>query len=496
MPSTPKHRRQKRKPATSTATKRRPCSRTRAILNRKSRARRKCKAVSVRPGVCNKIESKIIVGTKRELQDFSLCSTMKDTIKDVTLRHSFQIQRSLNFTELLPALVHPDLQFLDIQELEHLQKQVTDAQKANELLLFLAIKSSMSACKFLAGLWLTREHRGHEDVFCNIFPHVPEECLKTLIHLCKCIPSSSPRKLPKLIEVQGDLTEDKFLTVQSCLWDYFGKGKYSQIAQVTSELRSSPSIEWAIVGMWFESLNCALIHQCVDHQQCVQQLLVPALKHCKLPQVVNGNILEGRIYLRMAQVFLTRGEIATATEYSERAKELLSLTRGYDRAKLFLREAKVFSALSLVPRREVQMLYEYALDNFDEDHACCRPTAHLSLAAFLLHISFASKPDTESQSYPVCDEDMEKAKAHLEAVDGVFLPSLRLCEQKILQAELLRLEGNLGDAISAFGSAKQMCLEAELHNLFTIAEHRLELTKLNVKKCNFLDNIIISCIQK
>ncbi len=416
---------------------------------------------------------------------------VSSTVKMVTLRQSFQIQRYLNFTELLPALVHPDLRFLRMEELDRIHKLPTDTQRANKLLLILGRQSSVAASKFLACLWLTREHLGHEELFSNIFPQVPEDKVQDIIKLCKSSSSSSPERPPAFIELQGDLTDAKFLKVQSYLWELFGRGEYNRIAHVTGQLRSSPSQDWAIVGMWFESMNCVFIHECKNHQKCVAELLKPALEKCRHPSVTNQNILEGRIYLRMSQVFLIQGEKATATEYSERAKELLSFTRGYDRAKLFLREAKVFSALSLNLRKEVETLYQFALDNFDEHHACCRPTAHLSLAAFYLHISFGSKLVLESPDAPsVSDEDIRKAKVQLGAVQGVFLPSMRLCEQSLLQAELFRLEGKLDKAVETFQETRKMCEDTKLYNLMSVCDHRCQLAKLQREKSDFLDHLI------
>ena len=423
----------------------------------------------------------------------TVSSRVSSTVKSVTLHQSFEIQRSLNFTELMPALIHPHLRFLRTEELDRIHRLPTDTQKANELLVVLARRSSLVAIKFLASLWLTREHLGHEDLFCRIFPHLPVDKFQSVIQLCKSVSPSSPQRPPAFIELQGDLTDAKFLKVQTHLWEVFGRGEYSTIAQLTGQLRSSPSPEWVIVGMWFESMNCVTLHNCKDHLKCVTEFLKPALEKCKHPNVTNQSILEGRIYLRMSQVFLTRGEKAIAEDYTERAKELLSLTRGYDRGKLFLREAKVFSALSFREewrREEVEKMYQYALDNFDEHHACCRPTVHLSLAAFYLNISFGSKLESDSPAPSVSDEDIRKAKAHLEAVKGIFLPSMKLCEQALLLAELLRLEGKLEKAVEAFQETVEKCRDAKLCNLVSVAEHRCQLSRLQIEKSAFLDGLV------
>ena len=88
---------------------------------------------------------------------------------------------------------------------------------------------------------MTREHLGHEELFSSIFSQVPENDVQAVVRLCEVSSLISPEKPPALIEPQGDLTDMKFLKVQSYLWELFGKGEYNQIAQVTGQLSSSPS---------------------------------------------------------------------------------------------------------------------------------------------------------------------------------------------------------------------------------------------------------------
>lgn len=373
-------------------------------------------------------------------------------IKSIVLRESFRIQQSVDFTTLLPAFVNPDLQFLKISELRRIQELHTDSEKANDLLLALAKKPSSATRKFLACLWAGREHLGHEDLLCAIWPKLSETDRDLLVQLCKNGPESgvSPVRPPAFIELQGDLANDKFLKVEKRMWDHFGQGKYDQLADITGKLVVSPSTEWRIVGSWFQALNCVFIHQCKDHQHCINHLLKPSLQECTSPTVANQNILEGRIHLRMAQVYLTTGQKAEAVTHSERARQLLSLSRGYDRAVLSLREAKVLSATQPDRRQAVEKLFLDALDNFDDQHVSCRPTAHLSLAAFYLHISFGSKPSLHPVVPPVRQDDIKKAMSQLDAIHGIFLPSIRQCEVKLLSAELIRLEGKLDEARSIF----------------------------------------------
>ncbi len=125
--------------------------------------------------------------------------TQQRTVKKATLQQSFLIQRYLNFTELLPGLIHPDLRFLSMEELDRIHRLPTDAQKANELLLVLGKRSSLAASKFLASLWLTREHLGHEELFSNIFPLVAEDKAQRIVQLCRSRSSSSPVRPPAFI---------------------------------------------------------------------------------------------------------------------------------------------------------------------------------------------------------------------------------------------------------------------------------------------------------
>ena len=416
----------------------------------------------------------------------------KRGIKSIVLRESYGIQQYVDFTTLRPALVNPDLQFMRISELRRIQELQTDTEKANHLLITLAKKPSSAVRKFLACLWAAREHRGHEDLLCAIWPKLSEPERDFLVKLCKNGPESgvSPVRPPAFVELQGDLANEKFLKVEKRMWDHFGVGEYDKLAGITRKLVVSPSAEWKIVGSWFQAQNCVFIHQCKDHQYCINHLLKPSLQECRSPSVANQNILEGRIHLRMAQVYLTTGQKAEAVTHSERARQLLSLSRGYDRAVLSLREAKVMSATQPDRKQTVEKLFLDALDNFDELHTPCRPTAHLSLAAFYLHISFGSKPSPVPP--PVERDSIRKARAQLDAISGMFLPSIRQCEMDLLSSELTRLDGKLDEAQSAFEKTIAMAREVGLHNIVSIAEHRCQCIAVQKEKEHFLDDLLDS----
>ena len=328
-----------------------------------------------------------------------------------------------------------------------------------------------------------------------LWPILPKTEVTLIIDMCQqsahasLVPVDTP---PAFTELQGDLTSHSFRKVEGMLWGNFGQGDYHTLAKITGRLKESPSEEWSIVGQWFNAINCAFVYHCKDHSYCIKNVLEPALQQCQHPSVLNRNILEGRVRLRLAQVYLMSGNKLKAMENSDKARQLLSLTCGYDVAKLLLREAKVMSATQAHRRTEIESMYLAALHNFDEAHTCCKPTAHLSLAAFYLHISFGSKPNPESAMPIPSPDDVRKAKGQLQALDklGLFLPSLRLCERNLLMAEILRLEEKLLEAYTLFSKTAEDSRSAGLVNLVAIADHRCKMINESQQKSTFLDKLL------
>ena len=417
------------------------------------------------------------------------------TVKSLVLKHSTQIQQSLNFVTLLPMFTNPCISFLTQEDLDFVMKPLTDTQRANHLLQLLTRKPISSSRKFLVCLWLAREHLGHEDLFCMLWPNLSKTEVALITDMCRQASYASLVSVdtpPSFTELQGDLTQRSFRKIENLLWDNFGRGDYQTIAKITSRLKDSPSQEWSIVGKWFNAINCMFVHSCKDHNYCIQNVLEPVLEQCEHPSVLNRNILEGRIRLRLAQVYLLSGNKQKAVENSEKARQLLSLTCGYDVAKLLLREAKVMSATQPQRKVEIEAMYLAALHNFDEDHVCCKPTAHLSLAAFYLNISFGSKPNPKSAVCIPPQDDIRKAKGQLEALDrlGLFLPSLRQCERNLLIAEILRLEDKFEAAHTLFSKTVEDSHKTGLMNIVAIAEHRCMMIKQSQEKSKFIDELL------
>ena len=184
--------------------------------------------------------------------DKVLCSTRESeldqcdekTIKTLVLEHSTQIQQCLDFTTLLPMLTNPQTSFLTQDELSFVVKPQTDIQRTNNLLQVLTRKPISACRKFLVCLWLAREHLGHEDLFCALWPYLPKTEVALVVDMCQQSQYASlvhPETPPAFTELHGDLTRGSFRKVEGILWDCFGKCDYEKLAKVTSKLSTSPS---------------------------------------------------------------------------------------------------------------------------------------------------------------------------------------------------------------------------------------------------------------
>ena len=78
----------------------------------------------------------------------------------------------------------------------------------------------------------------------------------------------------------------------------------------------------------------------------------------------------------------------------------------------------------------------------------------------------------------------------MDAIRGVFLPSIRQCEVDLLSAELTRLDGKLDEARFAFERTIVLAKEVGLHNIVSIAEHRCQCIALQEEKEHFLDSLL------
>jgi hypothetical protein len=254
-------------------------------------------------------------------------------------------------------------------------------------------------------------------------------------------------------------------------------------------------VEYQIIGLWFESV--AYIHNDKDHENCISNLLKPALELCKDPQVTNKTILEGRLYQRLSQLSLITGKKHEAMDYFHMAESRLQfVSRGYDRVQLLLRNAKILSATTSCDKERTEMLYASALDCISDDDpfafSCC-PSLYLSKAAYHLGIAFGSKPSpTDDPPTIISPENIRKANEALSTLSRKNFKSIsiRQCEQDLVKAELLRHEGNVCGALEAFEDVKQTSTQNGLDNLISVAEHRIKFLKQEKFKDDVIDKLL------
>ena len=409
------------------------------------------------------------------------------TVKKVLLSRARTIYNYVKVDELIPELVHPECCFLTHKELEKLHGIHGDSRKARELLLLLKKKGSLATCKFIACLMLEPEHIGHQEVAKELMDSLPQNEQQRIYALNGKATSALKKvdKSPPYIELQGRLKGSKFEKLDRRLWLYLRESKYDLFYELTTRMRGRSDVpEYQIIGMWFESV--AYIHKDKDHEKCVSDLLTPALELCNDPKVVNQSILEGRLYQRMSQVQLMLGNKQKAIEHFHKSESLLQFVgRGYDRVQLSLRRAKIMSSVLPQEKQSVEMMYASALENISDDDAfafSCRPSLCTSKAAFHLGISFGS-PTVEPAAI-IPHDDIMKAREALNALSHLDIQSvaIRQCEQSLIFAKLLHLEGKCDGSLKAFVDVKQRSMENNLGNLVAIAE--IHIKHLEAEKSN------------
>ena len=426
-------------------------------------------------------------------------------LKRKVQRKSRKIHDWLNFDALVPEILHPSLRFLTKREIDQLNGLSTQNKKATQLLLILDRKPPYATRRFIAALKLEPEHCGHRDIAKSVMRTIPQHEVEEINRMVVRIradresPTSSTRSSPApdqelqvqrysperpmpQIELTGHLKGDEFEQLDRRLWLYFSTGQYDNLGTLVERIRSDycyPA-DWKIIAMWFESL--IVMHRDGDYGRCIGELLLPAYTLCDDSESENKIILKGRICQRMAQIYLVMGVKDLAMKIYEQAKEHLQFVgRGYDRANMFCREAKLLSATSLERRDHIEDMYSNALECAPEAAPfalASRPSLLLSKTAFHLHMSFGSKPrDSSSQSVPLPDistEDLKKAKDTLECLPkDMIVLTMRKCEHKLLSAELLRLDGKTDEAVTMFQDTIADSEAAKLKNLVAIANCRI-----------------------
>ena len=456
-------------------------------------------------------------------------STNGALLKRTIFDHSVALSEQLNFTQLLPKFLTPKYKFLSDEEVKQLNELPTDQQKANELLVILKTtkRSSRKLRKFLACVFDENEHAGHVDLsklFQSVLPPEEIEKIRKLmsqkppirIHRCgdrsvlvykpqgsKTVADGPRPELPMtLIQYEGCLVKESYYKLDRELWDSFSTGRYDKLETLTQRIDASMKvpIDVKIIGKWFQALIS--MHRDGSYEICLNNLLQPALEMCSGPNIQNRNILEGRICQRMAQVYLVMGKKEDAMTYFDRANELLQfVARGYDKVNMFCRQAKIMCATMPEKRKEIEETFCRALENVSDDDSfalASKPSIILSKAAFHLRISFGSKPSIsaiEKSLLPnVCSEDIKKARGTLNRLQSSeVLLTMRKCEFKFLEGELLRHEGKIHEASQIFKEVICESKAAKLPNIVASAQHHLDVMEQEKEWDQSIEEILDGC---
>lgn len=422
---------------------------------------------------------------------------MNTEIKEVVLTHVRLIHRFVKVDELIHLMIRdPQLKFVSSRQLKELRKKRGDSNKAQELLWILRGKRNPATfCKFVASLKLEDEHCGHQELAEEMMVDIPEKERKRINEIIRNV-KRVERPLQPQLELQGCLRGRKFDEVDHRLWDNLRKGDYESFHWVTTQMRTSSVVEFQIYGLWFDSV--AYIHSHKDHEKCISDLLKPALQLCKDSSISDHNrmILEGRLHLRLSQVLLVLGKNEEAVQHFDVAETRLQYVgKGYDKVQLLLRKAKVLS--TTLPhdhhdKLRIENIYISALDCISDDSPfafTCRPSLYLSKAAFHLGIAFGSKPPSTAEQ--LSSNNIRKARDALNAVSHEEIQPIviRHCEHCLVEAELLRLEGDVCNALRIFQEVKQKGTDKGL-NLVSIAEHRIRYLENEKFKEHEIDKIL------
>ncbi len=405
------------------------------------------------------------------------------SLKHIVFSKSPVICKYLNYQSLRKYLLIPKLEILSNEELELLENESSDTEKANKLLIILHQKSKSSIRKFTACLLLEQEHRGHAELSDSILAEVStheKEKIKQIVQKNALQLNEPPPRPVEFIYFTGDLEMGKgcaFHKLDIKLWEYFSTADYSNLETLVDKLveQDQVPLDWRIIGSWFRAL--ILMHRNHQYSTCIETILEPALQDCKNSE--NRTILEGRILQRIAQVYLVMKENGKAVTHYQMAKEKLQFVGGgYDKANMFCREAKISSTICTTQeeRNSTERLYETALDNVPADSSfalASRPSLLLSKTAFHLHLSFGK--GVLGRIPVVSDEDLAKAKKTLKCLpEEHIILAIRKCEYSLLIAEISRLDGQFKSASDGYKKTIDQSTEAKLENITEIAQNRMD----------------------
>lgn len=453
---------------------------------------------------------------RMDLEKQSQSQTLSKSVSECVLRRNKELLNNLNMDEVLNAMVNPDLTFLLPEETEKLQILEEHSQRSEKniriMLNFIKHRQEQEArddaCrKLVACIIQSKNHRGHEEL--NKIFHFklpPEEWMhiQCLLSVVDDSPMPSPYRTPQppktpsltseivhklnperpvaFIQLQGQLGErDGFETIERDLWHSFSIGDYCKLDDTVKGVQSDRTfkveVDCQIVAKWFNSL--IIMHRDGDYTMAIKELL-DALVMCTKENCINVTILEGRIQQRIAQNYLMLGRKDEAMSHFALAKDRLQMVgRGYDKANMFCREAKIMSALEPEKRDEIEDTYDRALSVLEKDDAyflASFPSITMSKAGFYLRVSFGSKASREESLPDVFPSDIAKAEQTLNTInehEHIHL-EMRQFEYNFLRAELCRLQGRMRESREMFTVLLDTPGSSKVSNILSLARQRLQ----------------------
>lgn len=434
------------------------------------------------------------------------------SVSECVLKRSRELQKFLNMHEIIKQMATPDLTFLTPDQMDTLfEMQISVDERSMvipRLLNFIkGCKEKDDACRRLVACIIMSmdEERGYKDlnkIFRFKLPHAERIKIDHLVNEVDSSPLPSPYKTPPpppaqamieaqssvvvvspprsvpYIKLQGSLVED-FHVIEDDMWQSFSFGKYKTLEDtvvgVLGDTTLRDEVDCRIVALWFQSL--IVMHKNGDYSHAID-ILSNALELCGEGNCTNRSILEGRIYQRMSQNQLMAGRPRVAMLFFQQAKERLCMVgRGYDRANMHCREAKVLSANEPENKEKIIKAYSDALNALSKEdpyYLASFPSITLSMAAFYLRVSFGSKAVGCLQHLDPSDIQMaeEKLKTINEA-EHIHL-EMRRFEYSFLRAELCRLQGREREARQMFRELTSTPGSSKVKNILTLAEQRVK----------------------
>ena len=205
-------------------------------------------------------------------------STCTRSVSENVLRLSEWTCRYLNVPEILCQTLNPDTNFLKADEQKEIWKLCGDQSQPSKFLSGRVVsylqareisERDDATRKFVACIIKANEERGHLElakIFQQKLGSEEWQKIQYVVELSESpVPSpyttpqhspAAPERPMKLISLQGQVVEQRFLTVERDLWLSFSTGDYDQVQSLVMcvQENSKFNVDCNVVALWFQSL--------------------------------------------------------------------------------------------------------------------------------------------------------------------------------------------------------------------------------------------------